>query len=122
MMTGDPCVPCARLVTTHFAPKSNKNQEKVQVQINICHITFYCQGSTHQSSVLIRKLLKNSTTRQTTKMALSGSERCVDQAEHGSLVHFLKMKMIFYQNCENSVFTLSFFRRIDLILVKFWLF
>ena len=67
MMTGDPCVPCAGLVTTHFAPKSNKNQEKVQVQINICHITFYCQGSTHQSSVRNRKLLKNSTARQTTK-------------------------------------------------------
>ena len=43
-------------------------------------------------------------------------------------VHFwmklvsLSMKMNFYQNCEKSVFTLSFFRHIDLILVKCWLF
>ena len=56
--------------------KQNYNQEKVQVQINICQITFYChnKGSTHRS-VWKQK-----------KMAHSGSERCADQAVDGSLV------------------------------------
>ena len=83
VLTGDPCVPCARRDNSLCSKiKQKYNQEKVQVQINRRHITFYChnKGSTHRS-VRNRKLLKNSTAPNTTIKS-----RCMNKAVRGSLV------------------------------------